>query len=206
MPHGFSVFGIDVSHHQGSIDWDKVAGTSQNEYPISFVMIKATEGGDFMDENYDSNIVNARRVGLTCGSYLFFNPKTDPVVQTEFFTKAVALYPGDIPPVIDVEQHGDSRELLQKRLLECLRLIENHYGVRPVIYTSYKFRRHYLDNPAFDDYLFWIAHHYVEKLADDAEWTFWQFTDRGRVNGISGYTDLNTFAGTQAEFRSILVK
>lgn len=206
MPHGFKVFGIDVSHHQGTIDWDRLALTGQNDYPIRFALVKATEGGDFKDENYDANIANARRVGMTCGSYLFFNPMTDPSVQASFFTSAVTLQSGDIPPVVDVEQRGESRELLQRHLLECLRLIERHYGVKPIIYTSYKFRHHYLNIPAFNDYLFWIAHYYVEKPDDDARWTLWQFTDRGRVDGISGYTDLNAFAGTPDEFHSILVK
>lgn len=204
MPGGMELYGIDVSHHQGLIDWSRVSECSGNEYPLRFVFIKATEGGNFKDENYDYNIEEARKSGLSCGSYLFYNPSTPPELQAGFFIHNVSLRAGDLPPVLDVEKHGDSREEFQRDILKCVAILESYYGVKPVIYTSYKFKKRYLDTPELNGYPFWMAHYYVEKPDNDAAWTLWQFTDRGRVSGIDGYTDLNAFNGTMSDFRKLL--
>lgn len=205
LPLNYSVIGIDVSHHQGDIQWGKM-NPEGCQHPLKFVFIKATEGGDFKDENYEKNLAGAREAGLACGSYLFFNPSTPASAQADFFIRNVSLMPGDLPPVIDVERRGNSPQSLQKSLLECLRILENHYGVRPIVYSSYRFRKRYLDNPLLDEFPAWMAHYYVEEPEEDADWLLWQFTDRGVVDGIEGYSDLNVFNGSEAEFRNLTVK
>lgn len=205
LPSGYDVIGIDVSHHQGIIDWEKVASSVQ-EYPIRFAFIKATEGGNFKDEYYERNIAGARAAGLACGSYLFYNPRTSPSLQADFFIRNVSLEPGDLPPVVDVERHSDSHSSLQNELLDCLRILENHYGVRPVIYASTKFRHRYLNAPEFDEYQFWVAHYYVEHPEEEAAWTVWQFTDRGEVDGIGCRTDMNVFYGSTVRFEEMRVR
>ncbi len=206
MPQGFEVFGVDVSHHQGNIDWMEVSAMSDNGFPLRFAVIKATEGGDFKDTNYDVNYATARECGLACGAYLFYNPGTSPSSQAAFYINNVSLASGDLPPVVDVEHKGKSVGQLRKDVLECLVLLENHYGTSPIIYTSYKFWKHYLNVPDFEKYKFWIAHYYIDDPDDDIDWTIWQFTDRGNVPGIDSYVDLNVFNGSYDSFRQTLVK
>lgn len=206
MPSGFQVYGIDVSHHQGSIDWNKVAMSSDAEYPIRFALMKATEGGDFLDENFEVNFSGAQTAGLVCGAYLFYNPFSSPETQASFYINNVSLGKDCLPPVVDIENKGESRDVLQADLLKCIEILEKHYGVKPIIYTSYKFRKHYLNNPAFDRYRLWIAQYRIEKPENDMDWSIWQFTDRGHLEGIRGNVDLNVFRDSQKSFSSFLMK
>ena len=206
MPSGFQVYGIDVSHHQGEVNWNRIAASSSREFPILFAMIKATEGGDFLDENYAANFAAARMSGLACGAYLFYNPDSPPDAQAAFYINNVSLGKGCLPPVIDIENNGESRNRLQTDLLECLDILEKHYGVKPIIYASYKFWKHYLNNPSFRKYHLWIAHYRTDRPESDTGWSIWQFSDRGRMDGIRGYVDLNVFNGDVSDFRSLLMK
>jgi len=206
MPHRYNLFGIDVSHHQGTIDWKSVADPADRTYPIRFVFMKATEGGSFLDQNYQTNMAEARKTGLICGAYHFFNPETSGSRQADFFIENVTLEKGDLPPVLDVERRGSSRTMLQSEVLEWLRAVEHYYGVKPIIYASYKFRKNYLDSPEFDDYVFWMAHYYVETPASDAEWLFWQFSDRAVVPGIAERTDINVFSGDLSQLESLRMR
>lgn len=207
LPSGYRYYGIDVSHHQGKIDWTRVAASSAiSEYPLKFVIMKATEGGTFKDPNFDFNIEAAREAGFVCGVYHFYNPATSPSVQAGFYRRNVSLAVGDLVPVVDVEVYPHNTRKLQADLLEFLRLIESYYGVKPIIYTSVKYRRRYLDTPDFDRYRFWIAHYYVDEPGTASQWCFWQFTDRARVDGIQGFTDLNVFKGSDSEFETLLMK
>lgn len=204
IPNGYNAYGMDVSHHQGTIDWKDVAGHKGN-WPLRFVFIKATEGGSFLDENYSENIAAARAAGLVCSSYHFYNPGTSPGKQADFFISHASVLKGDLPPVLDIERTGNNTDALQREILEWLRIVEKQYGVKPIVYCSYKFRKNYLTSPEFDKYRFWIAHYYVERPAEDCEWTFWQFTDRGIIDGIGERTDLNAFNGTLQDFESLRV-
>lgn len=206
MPGGYGLYGIDVSHHQGEIDWSMVPVSRSVEFPLSFVFMKATEGHSFKDENFDVNLAGARAAGLACGAYLFYDPSDSPKSQAGFFIDNVSLKDGDLPPVVDVEKRSGNSIAFQRNLLSCLEILEQHFGVRPIIYASYKFRKNYLTLPEFGRYPFWVAHYYVdEPCSDGSSWDFWQFTDRGRVPGIRGNTDLNVFGGSQTEFGKLLV-
>lgn len=206
IPSGFHVYGIDVSHHQGKIDWNSVASVEDRQFPISFTFIKATEGATFLDGNYSQNADSARNAGLMCGAYHFFNPSTSAAKQADFFIRNVSLRRGDLPPVLDVEKRPESKQKMQREVLVWLETVEKYYGVRPIIYTSYKFRKNYLDTPQFDKYPFWIAHYYVDYPDPQMEWAFWQFTDRGRVNGIGEQTDINVYYGSAASLDSLRVR
>ena len=201
------VHGIDVSHHQGEIDWDKVCTATFRERPIHFVFMKATEGGDFVDENFQHNFATAREKGLVCGAYHFFLPDVSAEVQARNFISQVTLQPGDLPPVLDIEVMGkDGAEQLQQSAAEWLRIVEHHYGVAPIIYASYKFKTRYLDNEPFSHYPCWIAHYYVEDLKYEGDWNFWQHTDRGRLDGIDARVDLNIFNGNLEELKMLTVR
>ena len=204
LPSGYRYYGIDVSHHQGRIDWARVAASSAgSEYPLRFVIMKATEGGTFKDPSLEENLSAAREAGFVCGVYHFYNPATSPAVQASFFRDNVQLTAGDLFPVVHVETDVKDVRKLQKDLLEFLAAVESGFGVKPVIYTSVKFRRRYLNVPAFSRYTFWVAHYYVDEPATDLEWSFWQFSDRARIEGINGLTDIDAFRGTEAAFDSL---
>ena len=206
LPLGYKVHGIDVSHYQGDIQWEAVKATENDEYPIRFVFMKATEGGDHKDHRFDENFARAAQVGLARGAYHFYNPNSDPVRQANFFISQVELQQGDLAPVLDIERKPRDKAQLQTELLAFLRRLEQHYGVKPIIYTSYKYKLRYLDAPEFDAYPLWIAHYYVDELSYSGEWQFWQHTDYGTVPGIEGSVDLNVFNGTLSELKRYTVK
>lgn len=108
MPCDYEVHGIDISHYQGSIDWVQLTTNKTTKFPIHFVFMKATEGGDHADDTFPFNFDQAHRYGFIRGAYHFFSPKTDPLKQADFFIRTVQLIPGDLPPVLDVETIGKS--------------------------------------------------------------------------------------------------
>ena len=207
LPSGFLCYGIDVSHHQGQINWrDAALSSAVNEFPIRFVIMKATEGSTFTDPEYTYNIREARTVGFVCGVYHFYDPGVSPQKQAEHFINTVKLQKGDLAPVVDVERSGRSSGDLQRELLEFLKALETHYGVKPIIYASTKFCKRHLNNPALDNYPFWVAHYYVVRPETDKPWAFWQFTDHASVEGIREYTDFNVFRGTEKEFNELRIE
>lgn len=206
LPSGFLCYGIDVSHHQGKIEWETVARSSaENGYPIRFVIMKATESNTFTDPDYIDNIEKARKAGFVCGVYHFYDPSTDPQKQAQHYINTVTLKKGDLAPVVDVERSGRSSDL-RKDLLVFLKALEKHYGVKPIIYASAKFRKRHLNSAEFDSYPFWVAHYYVARPGTDKKWQMWQFTDHANVDGIREHTDFNVFRGSEADFNSLRIK
>lgn len=206
IPTGFHICGIDVSHHQGHIDWSMVAQRDERQFPLSFAFIKATEGATFLDGNFYQNVDSARNAGLMCGAYHFFIPSTSAARQADFFIHNVSLEAGDLPPVLDVEKKPESRQQFRHDVLSWLQTVEKYYGVRPIIYTSDRFLKAYLSGPEFESYPLWIAHYYVDYPESEMEWKFWQFTDRGRVDGIREQTDINVFQGSASSLDSLRVR
>lgn len=201
------VHGIDISHHQGDIDWARLRVAYHRGKPITFVFMKATEGGNFVDENFRYNFKSARERGFVCGAYHFFLPDVSAEVQARNFISQVTLQSGDLPPVLDVEVSGKmGTDSLRQGVLTWLSIVEKHYGVAPIIYTSYKFWTDYLEDSSIRSYPFWIAHYYVDELEYTGSWKFWQHTDRGRIDGIRGHVDLNVFNGDIEELMRLTVR
>ena len=206
LPLGYKVHGIDISHHQGEIDWAQVKATSSQDYPIRFVFMKATEGGDHKDRRFDDNFRQASEAGLIRGAYHFYNPNSDPLRQADFFISQVKLKKGDLAPVLDIERKPRDIARLQADLKIFLNRLESHYGIKPIIYTSYKYKTRYLNTPEFDTYPLWIAHYYVDILSYKGAWQFWQHTDYGTVPGIETNVDLNVFNGSIEDLSRCLIK
>ena len=206
MPHGYKVHGIDISHYQGDIDWKMLKQTRQGQFPVQFIFMKATEGGDFADDKFVANFDSARAHGFIRGAYHFYNPKTDAHKQADFFINSVKLEPGDLPPVLDIEKKSRDIKKLQNDLKIWLRKVENHYGVKPIIYASYKFKTKYLNDSVFDSYPYWIAHYYVDSVKYQGEWKFWQHTDVGTLPGIDEKVDLNIFNGSSTDLKGLLLE
>lgn len=206
LPYGFDVYGFDISHHQGSIDWDELRKTQDAPFPVRFVFMKASEGGDFSDTTFLGNFNRARQAGFIRGAYHFFNPNTDPLRQADFFIRSVRLETGDLPPVLDVEKAGKNADSLRHNVKAWLNRVERHYGVKPILYASYKFKTRYLNDSVFNAYPYWIAHYYADSVEYKGEWKFWQHTDVGRLPGIEEEVDLNVFNGSLDELRQLTIK
>ena len=205
MPYGYKIHGIDISHYQGEVDWKRLKQTRQGQFPVQFIFMKATEGGDYSDDKFIANFDSAKVHGFIRGAYHFYNPKTDANKQADFFINSVKLEPGDLPPVLDIEKKGRDVKKLQQDLKIWLRKVESHYGVKPIIYASYKFKTKYLNDSVFDSYPYWIAHYYVDSVRYQGEWKFWQHTDVGTLPGIEDKVDLNIFNGSSSELKGLLL-
>ena len=206
-PDGYEIHGVDISHYQGDIDWDDLRNAMIEGCPIRFIMIKATEGSSRVDEKFNDNFYMAREYGYIRGAYHFWSNKSTAREQAYFFLKKVRLEDGDLPPVLDVEHKpkDQSVEEFQRDVLTWLHIVEDKYHVKPIIYTYYKFKEQYLNAPVFDDYPYWIAHYYVDKVEYKGEWKFWQHTDVGRLPGIKGYVDFNIYNGSYYDLKKLTI-
>lgn len=204
LPSAYAIHGIDISHYQENIDWNLLAQQRNSRFPLHFIFLKATEGSDYGDGAFADNFEAARRNGFIRGAYHYFIPRTDARKQADFFIRTVQLKKGDLPPVLDVETTaGKDKADLQRDVKIWLDRVEKHYGVKPILYASYKFKLRYLNDSIFNRYPYWIAHYYVDSVRYEGAWHFWQHTDVGSVPGIKGNVDLNVFNGSRAALDSL---
>lgn len=204
--HEGKTVGIDVSEYQGKISWSYV-DTIENQYPLHFVFIRATAGNDAVDRRFRRNWEGAKKNKMIRGAYHYYRPNENSLEQAELFIKTVRLQKGDLPPVLDIEKLPKNQSMtnLKKGLRRWLQAIENHYKVKPIIYTGEKYYDDFLKEE-FSDYLFWIANYnfYREEIQDD--WLFWQFTERAAVPGIEGNVDVNIYNGDLQQLQFITIE
>jgi lysozyme len=207
IPTGYMIHGIDVSRYQEIIAWEEVQTMLVKEIRLGFAFIKATEGIGNTDPQFNRNWKKAKSNGIIRGAYHFFIPSKDGRMQAEHFIKHVSLVPGDLPPVLDIEQeNGTPVSMIKQEVKTWLTIVENYYGVRPIIYTNVDFYKRVLGNE-FDEYPLWVAHYYEpSRPGIKRNWAFWQHSDEGRVNGILSRVDFNVFNGDSLAFRELLVK
>lgn len=204
--------GIDVSRHQGTIDWAQVAASGQR-----FVIAKATEGLLSVDPTYATNRAGAMAAGLVFGAYHFARPDlhpNDPIGEADHFVDTAQLGPGNIVPVLDLERSGDlTQTQLTAWILAWLGEVSARTGVRPMVYTSPNgWANRTGDTTAVADAgytLLWIAHWFVSEPrvpANDWQgngWAFWQYSNCGTVPGISGCVDLDWY--TSSDFTPVTI-
>ena len=206
-PEGYEIHGIDISHYQGKIDWEQLKNAMIKGCPVRFVIIKSTEGSSRLDENFRENFNQARDFGFIRGVYHFWSNKSTAREQAYYFLDQVHLTDRDLPPVLDIEHKpaDKSVEDFQRDVLTWLHIVEDKYHAKPIIYTYYKFKEQYLSAPVFDDYPYWIAHYYVDKVQYKGKWKFWQHTDVGKLPGIKGYVDFNIYNGSYYELKQLCI-
>jgi lysozyme len=157
IPETYSIHGIDVSKYQSMIAWEEVQAMQVRAVKLGFTYIKATEGIGNTDPQFRRNWRKAKEAGMFRGAYHFFIASKDGKLQAENFIDKVDLEPGDLPPVLDVEQlNGTNTLALQKEAKRWLDTVEDYYGVRPVIYTNVEFYKRHL-GADFDKYPLWVA-------------------------------------------------
>ena len=206
MPIGYSIYGIDISRHQGEINWNLLKQGTPDNAPIEFIYMKATEGSDFSDIHFKENFAKAKEHGFIRGAYHYFSKHSTGLAQAEMFIKSVKLEKGDLPPVVDVEERPKDKKIFLQELKIFISKIEEHYGVKPIIYSYKKYKEKYLNENYFDKYPLWIAHYYVSKLDENIEWLMWQCSDIGNIPGINENVDINIFNGNKEQLNSILIK
>jgi GH25 family lysozyme M1 (1,4-beta-N-acetylmuramidase) len=200
--------GIDVSHWQGTIDWPTVAGKGGKK----FAFMKATEDTNFVDSQYRTNHAAARAVGIRTGAYHFAQPSTstvDAIAQADWFVAHIGLTAGDLFPVLDLETRNG---LTDAQLISWVQAFMNEVyvktGIKGIIYVSPSFWSSYMNDTtwfAANGYtVLWIAHWFVSSPRTPGSnwggkgWTFWQYSDCGKVPGIgSGKScvDLDRYNG-----------
>ncbi len=183
--------GIDISSHQGYIDWKKVS----SDKDIRFVYIKATEGSTYRSPHYAHNITQARRYGLLVGSYHYLSSTSSIDEQFENFSKFALKSVQDLIPMLDVELRGNwSRSQLIDSVDKFCELTERHYGVQPMIYSTMGFYNKNL-NPHFNNHHLYIGRYANEEpeINWEGEYTIWQYTETGIIPGIDAYVDLCRF-------------
>lgn len=206
LPQGEYVYGLDISHFQTDIQWDSLMVLSGKDRktikspehakdirPVSYVFIKATEGSTMKDKRFSRHWKEAGESNIRRGAYHFFRSSKDPGQQARNFIRTVGnLRYKDLPPVLDIEtiHSGCSHKTLNSRALEWLKIVEKHYGRKPIVYSSSSFIEDILCDEIKDNYPIWVAHYDVD-TPRYKDWDFWQFTDKALVHGVEGYVDLN---------------
>ena len=205
VPEGARVFCVDLSHHNTGIVWDSLkvvvdrSGHTTKDllhaksiYPVTTVILKATEGEKFTDRRFDEYWEEAGKRSYSRGAYHFFRSSRNPAKQAEHYISKVTLRHSDLPPVLDVEtmHEGCTKQELNERVLVWLQAIEQHYGRTPIVYTSDSYARDILSPEITRHYPMWIARYNREEPRFPS-WTLWQFTDKAVLYGASGYVDLS---------------
>lgn len=191
----YEVRGVDVSRHQGDIDWNALAADR-----TAFAYIKSSEGEHLVDTRFVDNWQAAEQAGVIRGAYHFFTLCRTGVDQAANMISTVPDEPGMLPPAVDLEFGGNcsarpSVEEFRAELDAFLAAIEAEYRMRPVIYTNYEFYNAYLAQDPPD--VTWWMRSIAWQPRDLPEWTFWQYFP-GRRDGVDGRVDRNAFDGDPA--------
>lgn len=208
-PSRYAVHGIDAARFQKRIDWSQARRNG-----VNFAFLKATEGSDLLDPMFKSHWRGAGLSGIARGAYHFYYFCTTPEAQARWFIRNVPKSIGMLPPVLDMEWNPFSptcahrrpdAKTVQDEMQRWLRIVEDHYGQRPIIYTTPRF---YKENALadFNGYEYWLRT--TAKTPRQAypgeSWRFWQYSATGLIAGIEGEVDLNVFSGSRSEWAAWL--
>ncbi len=195
--------GIDVSDHSGVIDWDSVAAQG-----YKFVFLKATEGEDLKDSLFDAHWPVLKEKGFVRGAYHFYVTEDEPDTMAAFFIQNVTLEPGDFAPVVDIETIGHNTPPgLRDRFARFLGLLENHYGIKPIIYTTAKFWNEHL-KADFSEYPLWVAEYEVDQPTLPEGWTdyhIWQWQGDAIVPGVEKGADISRVNKNHGELAELII-
>ena len=200
---GATLRGIDVSAWQGVIDWQAVAGDG-----IQFAFVRASHGLDGGDPYFAENWAGTKANGIVRGAYQYFTPEADTLAQADLLLATMGpLLPGDLPPVLDIEDHGGlSASALAAEAARWLDHVEAAIGRKPLIYTGKYFWQDHVGSDAFAEHPLWVAQWGVtcpDLPSPWARWTFQQTSATGSIAGVGGDVDTDLFNGTLAELGAL---
>ncbi len=193
IPKKYPILGIDISHHQGQINYTEAVDMVDKADSVQFVYIKVTEGVDFIDPNYEMNAEGFAGENLNYGFYHFYQPGQSAKKQAQFFCDEIWEYNFKLIPVLDVELN---EPLNKKQLVDSITIfldeVDKQLKVRPMVYTYWYFYRDFLKTTTLKNELYWIASYSGNNdfmKMDNV--VIWQFSERGTVSGIQERVDLN---------------
>lgn len=193
--HKDFMIGFDISEYQKKVDWENL-GKIEDTFALNFVFVRATAGRDKRDKQFDRNWKQAKEKGIIRGAYHYYRPNENSIQQANNFIKTVTIEAGDLPPVLDIEKlpRTQSLDSLKVGLKRWLTKVEQHYKMKPIIYSGESYYTDFLKKE-FSDYPFWIANYNFWKKRPDKHWLIWQFTEKAQIEGIEGLVDVNLFNG-----------
>jgi lysozyme len=202
----YPITGIDVSRHTGKIDFGKLK--EQYADTIDFVYIKATEGISMVDKNFASNYSNARQHEIPVGAYHFFKFNVDGDEQAKNYLQTIKNKSLDLPLVLDIEEWSNSRNVLQDKVIKeignFIAAIERRRKEKLMIYTNESSFQKYIQGN-FDSTAIWICS-FSEQPKIQNDWTLWQHSHKGKLDGAEGWVDINTFNGSREDWSRFLKK
>ena len=199
------IYGIDVSHHQGKIEWEKVKKWKNKK--LDFVYIKATEGATYIDKTYKTNIKEAKENDFLVGSYHYFRTTSSIENQFQNFIKTIDKSKQDLIPLIDVEEKTNwTNKEFHKNFKAFLNMVENYFGQKPMIYTVNSFYNLNLSGK-YKEYHFLIGRYgeNAPNMRDKTSWTIWQFSETGKVEGIPQNVDIDVL-NDKYNLQDLLIK
>ncbi|EOS33722.1 hypothetical protein C804_02048 [Lachnospiraceae bacterium A4] len=210
LAQNYEVHGVDVSHYQGTIDWETLS--QQN---LDFAVIKATEGSTHIDDRFEENWQAAEQTHLYLGAYHFFSFDSEGDRQAASYIDTVGNLDGKLAPVVDVEYYGNkksnppARTDVVKNLGALLDALEQHYQIKPIIYTTFTVYNEYIKGE-FEEYPLWVRSIYCPpEVLFGNKWSFWQYMDTAMLDGYAGdekYIDVNVFRGTMEELEELVIQ
>jgi lysozyme len=197
----YSVDGLDVSNHQGVIDWDNI------DEKYKFVFVKATEGDTFVDKQFSENAKKIKSTGRILGAYHFFHFNYDGTEQANNFINT-ARNIIDLPPVVDFEFTGNpdkyKKETLLNELKKCINRLEEHYKQDVIIYTTHDAYK-YIIKDNFKNPI-WYRSIILQLNKNIPNVIFWQYHNSAKIKGINTKVDLNVFRGNLEELNNLIMK
>jgi lysozyme len=200
----FPVRGVDISHHQGVVDWSRMAGDG-----VHFAYIKASEGHSFKDDRFAPNWAGARQAGIVPGAYHFYSLCKSPDLQAANFLASAPPAAGVLPPAVDLEFGGncDTRpdpESFRRDLEIFLRSVEKAWQRPVLLYVTPEFYPEYVKG-YFPDNPLWVRSIFSgPRWAGFGSWEIWQYANRGHVQGVSTFVDLNVYTGSHSSFNKLI--
>lgn len=200
----YPIHGIDISHHQGNIDWDIL-----KQENIQFVYMKATEGLDWVDPKFKLFWKSALKKEMVVGAYHYYRFCKTGIEQANNFIAIVPKNKKSMPHAVDLEYIGNcetekTKQKIISEISDYIIKIRDYYGKKPIIYATEEFYNDYLINQMMETKI-WIRNIFFNpELPDNREWTIWQYSNRGRIKGIEKNVDLNVFHGNEIEFISFI--
>jgi GH25 family lysozyme M1 (1,4-beta-N-acetylmuramidase) len=214
LPLTTQVAGIDVSHHQGNIDWSSVYNSGKK-----FAFAKSTEGVGFTDPNFDKNMGEAHTAGMLIGAYHYARPDlgNDAADEARYFVSVAGKYlkDGYLRPALDLEEGASlGKAALSNWVHEWMNTVKSETGIEPIIYVYSDYANNYLDN-SMTEYNLWIAHWRCDTGTPPntgiwTDWDFWQYYSpnycgQNSVPGISGGVDLDIFDGDMSSLYAFVI-
>lgn len=205
VPPDGALQGLDLSHYQPKVDWKKVAKGS-----TKFCFLKATEGLGTKDSSYQNHYKGCKDNGILVGAYHFFRADYSVEAQADLFLRVAKPAKGDLPPVLDLENHGKMSVAAQvanaERFLAILTEATGHW---PILYASPSFINELANPQSFFKYPLWLANYGVKAPHVPPPWSrpdFWQYAESGKIDGIdAGGVDHNMFYGSMKDLQALIL-